>query len=133
MGDPLPLFGSGFVAIWKQRASLCSSNHSTVQFNNKRRPAESVGLIIANTGLNSWSSVSVFGQRCETSYTLLPEQMCRKKGIQTHLVVKSGEVCVPSENNPALILSLPDQDLKNLQQRRDDISTPKSVLYMHYK
>lgn len=33
---------------------------------------------------------------------------------ETHLIVESGEVCVPSKNNPALIWSLSDQDLKHL-------------------
>lgn len=39
---------------------------------------------------------------------------------QTHLVVESGEVCVPSKNHPALIWSLLDQDLEYLQQRSDN-------------
>lgn len=42
---------------------------------------------------------------------------------QTHLVVKAGEVCVPPKNNPALICSLPDQDLINLQQREDNTNS----------
>ena len=40
-----------------------------------------------------------------------------RQHTQTHLVVESGEVCVPSKNNPALIWSLSDQDLVYLQQR----------------
>lgn len=40
------------------------------------------------------------------------------EGVRIHLIVEAGEVGVPSEHNPALILSLPDQDLENLQQRK---------------
>lgn len=47
---------------------------------------------------------------------------------QTHLVVESGEVCVPSENNPVLIWSLPDQDLEYLQQRKDKPCELKATL-----
>lgn len=46
--------------------------------------------------------------------TLSTHAWTQTYGQKTHLIVESGEVCVPSENNPALIWSLSDQDLKNL-------------------
>lgn len=46
--------------------------------------------------------------------TLSTHAWSQTYGQKTHLIVESGEVCVPSENNPALIWSLSDQDLKNL-------------------
>lgn len=54
------------------------------------------------------------GRRSKTPSS---SQISGRKGVRAHLVVESGEVRVPPEHHPALILSLPDQDLEHLQRR----------------